>query len=170
MRGNMTITKDRVASIDYTLTGDDGQVIDSSNGRGPLEYIHGQGNIIPGLESALDGKKVGDSLKVSIKPADAYGEHNPKLIQPVPRTNFGNIQKIEVGMQFQARTPDGVHTVRVVKVDDDHVTIDANHPLAGQTLHFDVKVMEVRDARPEELEHQHVCHGECGGCNCGEEH
>lgn len=164
----MTITKDKVAAIDYTLTSDQGEVIDTSSGRGPLEYMHGQGNIIPGLENALEGKAQGDSLKVSIAPADGYGEYNPKLVQPVPRSNFGSIEKIEVGMQFQARTPGGVHVVRVVKVDPENVTVDANHPLAGKTLHFDVKVVSVRDARPEELEHQHVCNsgGDCSGC-CG---
>ena len=168
----MKITKDRVASIDYTLTGDDGKVIDSSNGRGPLEYIHGKGNIIAGLENALDGKTVGEALLVSVTPALGYGEHDPKLIQPVPRSNFGGIEKIEVGMQFQARTPGGVHMVRVVNVDDENVIVDANHPLAGQTLHFDVKIVSVRDAKPEELEHEHVCHAEggCGSCDCGGEH
>jgi FKBP-type peptidyl-prolyl cis-trans isomerase SlyD len=168
----MTIAKNRVAAIDYTLTGTDGQVIDTSEGRQPLEYIHGQGQIIPGLENALEGKDEGASLKVSIAPADGYGEYNPKLVQPVPRSNFGNVEGIEVGMQFQARTPGGVHVVRVVKVDEAEVTVDANHPLAGQTLHFDVKIVSVRDARPEELEHQHVCNsgGDCGGCGCGHEH
>lgn len=168
----MTITKNSVVAIDYTLTGDDNEVIDSSNGRRPLEYMHGQGNIIPGLETALEGKGEGESLKVNIAPGDAYGEYNPKLVQPVPRSNFGTIDKIEVGMQFQARTPGGMHVVRVVTVDSENVTVDANHPLAGKTLHFDVKVVSVRDARPEELEHQHVCNegGNCGKCGCGGEH
>lgn len=168
----MTIEKNKVAAIDYTLTGDDGQVIDTSKGRTPLEYVHGLGNIIPGLENALEGKGEGEALKVSIAPADGYGEYNDKLIQPVPRTNFAGIEKIEVGMQFQARTPAGVHVVRVVKVDEQNVTVDANHPLAGQTLHFDVTIVSVRDARPEELEHQHVCNegGNCGSCGCGGEH
>lgn len=166
----MTITKDRVATIDYTLTGDDGQVIDTSNGRSPLEYIHGAGNLIPGLESALEGKTEGETLKVSISPKDAYGEYNDRLVQPVPRSNFGGVENIEPGMQFQARTPQGVHVVRVTKVDEQTVTVDANHPLAGKTLHFDVKVVGVRDARPEELEHQHVCNsdGGCGNCGCGD--
>lgn len=168
----MTITKNSVVAIDYTLTGDDKEVIDTSNGRRPLEYMHGQGNIIPGLEHALEGKGEGESLKVSIAPAEAYGEYNDKLVQPVPRSNFGSVDKIEVGMQFQARTPGGVHVVRVVNVDPENVTVDANHPLAGKTLHFDVKVVSVRDARPEELEHQHVCNegGNCGKCGCGGEH
>lgn len=164
----MQIIKDKVASIDYTLTGDDGAVIDTSDGRGPLEYIHGQGRIIPGLEEALNGRSVGESFKISIPAGEAYGEHDENLIQPVPRANFGGIEKIEVGMRFHARTPHGAQEVKVVKVDDQHVTIDANHPLAGQTLHFAVKVIGVRDAKPEELEHQHVCHSEggCDGC-CG---
>lgn len=168
--GAMTIAKDKVASIDYTLTGDSGEVIDSSEGKRPLEYIHGQGSIIAGLEKALEGKAPGESLRVSIQAANAYGEHNPKLVQPVPRANFGGIPKIEVGMQFQSRTPNGVHVVRVVDVNDQHVTVDANHPLAGKTLHFEVKVLNVRDARPEELEHAHVCHsdGGCGSCGCGD--
>lgn len=168
----MTICKDKIASIDYTLTGDDGKVIDTSDGRGPLEYIHGAGNIIPGLESALEGKKLGEALRVSIAPKDAYGEYNEKLVQPVPRSNFAGAQKIEVGMEFQARTPQGVHVVRVTKVDDENVTVDANHPLAGQTLHFDVKIVAVRDAKPEELEHRHVCNSEggCGSCGCDHEH
>ena len=167
----MTITKNSVVAIDYTLTGDDSKVIDTSNGRRPLEYMHGQGNIIPGLESALEGKGEGQSLEVSIAPKDGYGEYNPKLVQQVPRANFGSIDKIEIGMQFQARTPQGVHVVRVVNVDPQSVTVDANHPLAGKTLHFDVKVVSVCDARPEELEHQHVCNegGNCGNCGCGHE-
>jgi FKBP-type peptidyl-prolyl cis-trans isomerase SlyD len=168
----MTITKNSVVAIDYTLTGDDNEVIDTSKGRSPLEYMHGQGNIIPGLENALEGKGEGETLKVNIAPADGYGEYNPKLVQPVPRANFGAIDKIEVGMQFKARTPQGVHVVRVVTVDPENVTVDANHPLAGKTLHFDVKVVSVRGPRPEELEHQHVCNegGDCGKCGCGGEH
>ena len=166
----MTITKNTVAAIDYTLTGDDGQVIDSSEGRSPLEFIQGTGNLIPGLELALEGKGQGDALKVSIAAADAYGEHDPKLVQPVPRTNFGEIDKIDIGMQFQARTPNGMHVVRVVGVDDQTVTVDANHPLAGKTLHFDVKIVSVREARAEDLEHSHACGegGGCGGGSCGE--
>jgi len=168
----MQIAQNRVAKFNYTLKDDAGKVIDSSDGASPLEYLHGQGGIIPGLEAAMEGKQAGDAFHVTIAAADAYGERNDKLIQQVPRANFGQIAKIEVGMQFQARTPHGMHVVTVTKVDEENVTVDGNHPLAGQTLHFDITVVSVRDAEPHELEHGHACdkhaHGGCGGC--GHEH
>ena len=157
----MNIAKDKVVSIDYTLTDDGGKVLDSSSGREPLAYLHGAGNIIPGLESALEGKGRGDQLNVSIKPPDAYGDRDDRMIQAVPRTAFGGAQNIEPGMQFQANTPAGPRVITVVGVEDDQVTVDANHPLAGQTLNFDVKVVDVRDATAAELEHGHV-HGPGG--------
>jgi FKBP-type peptidyl-prolyl cis-trans isomerase SlyD len=156
----MQIQDQKVVSIDYTLTGSDGQVIDSSQGRGPLAYLHGAGNIIPGLEKALTGKSAGDAVNAKIPPGEAYGEKDPQLVQAVPRDRFP-AQDIKVGMQFQAQGGGQSRVVTVVNVDPENVTIDANHPLAGQTLNFDVKVVDVRDATQEELAHGHV-HGPDG--------
>lgn len=157
----MQIANNVVASIEYTLTDDQGTVIDSSAGGEPLAYLHGAGNIIPGLEDALEGKKVGDSFKISIPPAEGYGEKNDALLQVVPRSMFQGVDQVEVGMQFHAQTDYGMQVITVAKVEGDNVTVDGNHPLAGQTLNFDVKVVEVRAATSEELEHGHV-HGPGG--------
>ena len=161
----MAVGKDKIVSIDYTLTGDDGNVLDSSKGREPLQYLHGAGNIIPGLESALEGKGEGDQVNISIPPGQAYGERDEKMVQPVPRSAFQGVQDIQPGMQFQANTQAGPRVVTIVDVNSDQVTVDANHPLAGQTLNFDVKVVGVRDATPQELEHGHA-HGP-GGAHHG---
>jgi FKBP-type peptidyl-prolyl cis-trans isomerase SlyD len=152
----MTVAKDKVVSIDYTLTGEAGKVLDTSQGRAPLEYLHGAGNIIPGLEGALEGKSQGDQLIVSVPPENAYGEKDPKLVQQVPRSAFAGVQEIKPGMQFQAQTQAGPRVISIVDVQGDNVTIDANHPLAGETLNFDVTVVGVRDATPEELSHGHA--------------
>ncbi|MGO1693496.1 MAG: FKBP-type peptidyl-prolyl cis-trans isomerase [Marinobacter sp.] len=148
----------RVVTINYTLTNNQGEELDSSRGEGrePLAYLEGAQNIIGGLESALNEKNVGDQVKVSVEPADGYGEINEELVQPVPRTAFEGVDTIEPGMQFQAQTPGGPQVVRVVEVNEETVTIDANHPLAGETLHFDVEVLEARDATDEEQEHGHA--------------
>ncbi|MEW6445305.1 MAG: FKBP-type peptidyl-prolyl cis-trans isomerase [Pseudomonadota bacterium] len=157
----MQISQNAVVTLDYRLTNDAGEVIDSSEGHGPLAYLHGHGNIIPGLEQALEGRTIGDSFKVSIEPAMAYGEMNPALTQTLPSSMFGGVDQISVGMQFHAQTDHGIEVVTVTAVEGDQVTIDGNHPLAGQTLHFDVTVREVREAQAEEIEHGHV-HGEHG--------
>lgn len=157
----MQIAKDKVASIEYTLTDNEGQVLDSSVGGEPLAYLHGAGNIIPGLEKALEGRQVGDTFTVSIAPAEGYGEKDDSLTQEVPRRMFAGVDEIEVGMQFHAQTDHGMQVITVAAVRDDIITVDANHPLAGQTLNFDVKVVEVRAASREELEHGHV-HGAGG--------
>ena len=159
----MKIAKNTVVSFDYTLKNDNGDVLDSSEGGQPLAYLHGAGNIIPGLEEALEGRAAGDEFQVSIEAADAYGEIDDELTQVVPRNLFQGVDQIEVGMQFQAQTAEGVQVVRIAAVEGDDVTIDANHPLAGERLHFDVNVAEVREASSEELEHGHV-HSEEG---CG---
>jgi FKBP-type peptidyl-prolyl cis-trans isomerase SlyD len=150
------VAKDRIVSIDYTLTGSEGNVLDSSQGREPLEYLHGASNIIPGLESALEGRSSGDQLNVSVPPEQGYGLHDPGLVQMVKRKAFQGANTIEPGMQFQGNTPQGPRIITVTDVKGDDITIDANHPLAGQTLNFDVKVVNVRHATPEELSHGHA--------------
>ena len=158
----MEIGKDKVVSIDYTLTGPQGQVLDSSEGRGPLTYMQGVGNLIPGLERELEGKSKGDQVKTTVPAADAYGERDDQLVQSVPRSAFQGIDNIQPGMQFQARGPGGQTTVvTVANVEGDQVTVDANHPLAGMPLTFDVTVVDVRDATDEEKQHRHA-HGPGG--------
>src|SRR5712671_4316919 len=154
----MEIGQDSVVSIHYTLTSDAGEVIDSSSGSDPLAYLQGHGNLIAGLERELRGKKAGDKLTVRIMPSEAYGEQDAALVQEVPRSAFGSDAKLQVGMQFQAESEHGHRTVTITKVVDDTITVDGNHPLAGQHLNFDVQVMDVRAATQEELSHGHI-HG-----------
>ena len=162
----MNIADKSVASIHYTLKNDEGEVIDSSEGHAPLDYIQGLGNIIPGLENALAGKAVGDKVQVVVEAADGYGEYSAEMVQELPRSMFQGVDTIEVGMAFQAQTPAGMQVVEVIEVDEETVTIDGNHQLAGQRLHFDVEVVGVREASEDELAHGHV-HAEGG---CGHEH
>lgn len=157
----MQITQDTVVSIHYTLTDDTGKTIDSSAGGEPLAYLHGNGNLIPGLERALEGKQAGDSLNVKISPAEGYGEHDKSLIQQIPRRVLKGIDNIHVGMQLQAQSDQGSRAVTVTHVAGDMVTIDGNHPLAGQNLNFEVQIADVRAATEEELAHGHV-HGPGG--------
>jgi len=152
----MKIDKDHVVTLHYTLTNDQGETLDTSSGGEPLAYLHGGMGIIPGLEKELTGKAVGDQFVVVIRPEDAYGEIREDLYDQVPREAFGDIDKIEVGMQFQAGDPSGnTRMVTIKAVEGEVVTVDANHPLAGQVLHFDVKIEDIRPATPEELEHGH---------------
>ncbi|MCA9271321.1 MAG: peptidylprolyl isomerase [Planctomycetales bacterium] len=159
----MQIAKDKVVTLDYTLTDDDGQILDSSEGRGDFVYLHGASNIIPGLESALDGKSPGDACQVVVAPADAYGERVEELVHTVSRENFADIDDLEVGMQFRVGLAEDEDEMimTVVEIGDDAVTLDGNHDLAGMTLHFDVAVRDVRDATAEEIDHGHV-HGPGG--------
>ncbi|RTZ57984.1 MAG: peptidylprolyl isomerase [Gammaproteobacteria bacterium] len=157
----MQISKNKVASINYVLKDNDGNVLDESSD-GSFAYLHGANNIIPGLENALEGKKQGDDVSVTIAPEDGYGEPNPALVQKVPRGAFPDDMEIKTGMQFQAAGENGQQTlVTVTEVQDDEITVDGNHPMAGKTLNFTVKVGEVRDASEEELSHGHV-HGPDG--------
>ena len=154
----MQVAKDKVISIDYTLTDAQGTELDTSRGRGPFAYIHGTGNIIPGLEAALEGKTAGDQVNAVIPPEKGYGARDEGLVQELARSQFDTEDEIQVGMQFHAMSESGPRVVTVVGVNADNVTIDGNHPLAGVTLHFDVTVKEIRDATSEELSHGHV-HG-----------
>lgn len=153
----MNITKHKVAAIHYTLRDNQGQVLDSSQGRAPLYYLHGENNLIPGMEEGLEGRATGDKFKIDVSPEKGYGRRDPQLVGEVPRNAFGN-QPVEVGMQFEAN--DG-QVVTITQIGPETVTVDANHPLADQDLHFDVEVVEVRDATSDELAHGHV-HGPGG--------
>ncbi|AQZ94690.1 peptidylprolyl isomerase [Halopseudomonas phragmitis] len=158
----MQIAANKAVSIDYTLTNDAGEVLDSSAGGAPLVYLHGAGNIIPGLEKALDGKQAGDELKVSVEPEEAYGEFSAELVAVLGRHMFEGVDELEVGMQFHASGPDGsMQIVTITALEGDEVTVDGNHPLAGQRLTFEVKVVSVRDASDDEIAHGHI-HGEGG--------
>lgn len=158
----MQAEANKVVSINYILRNDDNQVLDQSAPEAPLVYLHGHNNIIPGLEKELNGKAVGDTITVSVPPAEAYGEYDEGLIQSVPRAMFEGIDQIEPGMQFQAQMGEGVQIVTVKEADDETVTIDANHDLAGQTLHFEANIKDIREATQDELDHGHI-HGP--GCN-----
>jgi|TARA_B110000438_G_scaffold127850_1_gene124214 FKBP-type peptidyl-prolyl cis-trans isomerase SlyD len=154
----MKVEEHAVVLIHYVLTNNDKEVLDSSEGQDPLAYLHGTGHLIPGLEAQLLGKVAGDKLNVTVQPGDGYGEFNKELVQTVPRDVFEGVESIEPGMQFQTSNEGGSggEAITVVSVENDEVTIDGNHPLAGETLHFAVDIIEVREATAEELEHGHV--------------
>lgn len=157
----MNIADESVVSMHYTLKDDKGETIDSSDGGEPLTYLQGAGNIIPGLEEALMGKKKGDKLKVTIAPDKGYGERDERLVQSIPKAQFQNGDRLKPGMQFQIRSQGGPMVLTVVEVKDSEVVVDGNSPLAGQTLHFDVEITDVRAATEEEVAHGHV-HGPGG--------
>ncbi|MCV6627351.1 MAG: peptidylprolyl isomerase [Cellvibrionaceae bacterium] len=152
----MQLTDKMVGIIHYTLRNEGGETIDTSEGEAPLEYLHGYQNIVPGLELELAGKKVGDKLKTVIAAEQGYGEIDPNLIQELPLEMFQGVEKVEPGMEFHAETEHGLQIVEVVEVEQDTVTIDGNHPLAGLDLHFEVEVVGIREATADELEHGHV--------------
>ncbi|MDH5427058.1 MAG: peptidylprolyl isomerase [Nitrospirota bacterium] len=157
----LLIGKNSVVSVNYTLTDDAGKVLDSSDGSKPMLYLHGSGQIVPGLEKALEGKGEGDALKVRVEPAEAYGEVIPNGVKTIERAAFEGVDVVEVGMAFEAQAPDGsAQHIMVTKVEGDNVTIDINHPLAGVALNFDVKIVSVRAATKEELEHGHSHEGD----------
>lgn len=153
----MKIAKHSVVSIHYELTNDSGETLDSSEGQGPLTYLHGTGSLIPGLERELEGKQVGDELTAVITPGDGYGEQDDTLIRDIPRSAFGDVEDLSPGMQFQGGGEgEAPHVFTVTKITSDQVTVDGNHPLADMTLNFDVSIESIRDATPEELDHGHV--------------
>ncbi len=154
----MQVSDGKVVFIHYTLTNDQGEVLDSSKGGEPLGYVHGIGSIIPGLAKALEGKQKGDQFEVTVPPEEAYGQRDETLIQRLPRSAFPEEVDLVPGMQFQARSAAGTQIITVTAVEGDEVTVDSNHPLAGESLTFAVEVTEVREATDEERIHGHV-HG-----------
>ncbi|GJL64669.1 MAG: peptidyl-prolyl cis-trans isomerase [Nitrospirales bacterium] len=154
------IEKNSVVRMHYTLKDNDGNVIDRSEKSKPLSYLHGAGNIIPGLEKALTGKGEGDSVKVKIEPTDGYGEVDPELIKVIEKAAFEGVETLEAGMTFEAKAPDGTsQQIIIKKVEGNNVTIDTNHPLAGIILNFDIDIVGVREATKEELDHGHTHDG-----------
>jgi FKBP-type peptidyl-prolyl cis-trans isomerase SlyD len=157
----MPIAQNDVVSIHYTLKDDADKVLDSSAGGEPLAYLHGHGNLVPGLERALTGHDVGERLKVTVPAADGYGEYEQALVQKVPRRALKGIANLRVGMRLQAGTDHGHQAVTVTHIAGDMVTLDGNHPLAGRNLNFEIEITAVRAASEEELAHGHV-HGDGG--------
>ncbi len=154
------IANNHVVSFHYTLTNAEGEQLDKSQDQ-PLVYLQGAGNIIPGLEKAMEGKTVGEKFSVTIPAAEAYGEYNTDLVQEVPLQMFQGVENVEPGMQFQAQTDDGVQIVTIKAIEGENAIVDANFPLAGQDLTFDVEITDIREASAEELDHGHV-HGAGG--------
>ena len=153
----MKIGADLVVSVDYTLKNDAGEILDTNQGHPPLQYLHGHGEIVPGLEQALEGKETGDSVQVKVDSADGYGPHDEGKIIRVPRAMLPDDLEPEIGMQLLAEGPKGEQfPLRIVELSPQEATLDGNHPLAGQTLHFDVSIRGVRAATEEELEHGHA--------------
>lgn len=165
----MKIADKTVVQMHYTLTSDEGMVIDSSEGREPLQYIQGGHMIVVGLEKAMAGHEVGDKFDVKVIPSEGYGEYDERMTQEVPVSVFQGVDKVEAGMQFYAQTPAGPMPIRVKSVNGDKAVIDANHELAGKNLNFAIEVVSVREASEEELKpfEHHCC---CGGHKDGEEH
>ncbi len=159
----MTIVKNSIATLHYTLKDDAGEILDIADENNPFLYMHGVGGMIPGLEKALENGSAGDHIVVSVPPAEAYGERNPNLTQDVPREMFSEVddEEMVVGAQFQAQTDQGVEIITVAAIEGDTIKIDGNHPMAGETLHFDVTILDVRDATEEEISHGHP-HGPGG--------
>lgn len=157
-----TIAEGKVVSMTYVLKDSEGEVLDQADRNDPFEYLHGAGNIVPGLEDELVGLKAGDKKKVTVQPADGYGELDPQLQLSVKRTQFPPEVEVEAGMEFESRLPDGSSVVfTVTEIEGDMVSVDGNHPLAGETLHFDVEILSVRDATEDEKSHGHA-HGPDG--------
>jgi FKBP-type peptidyl-prolyl cis-trans isomerase SlyD len=157
----MKIADDKVVGIHYTLKDSDGTTIDSSEGRDPLYYLHGYGQLVPGLEDELEDKALNEKFNLKVKPEDAYGEYNKELVYVLDKSKFPDPEKVEIGMTFTSKTKEGEFNLNVINVEGDNVTLDANHPLAGRELDFDVEVVEIRDATKEEIDHEHV-HGANG--------
>ncbi len=169
----MKIERDTTVNVEYTLKNKNGDILDSSQAMGPLEYIHGYGMIIPGLERALEGKEEGESFKKEVPPSEAYGEVVDDLIMETNRSQFPEGLELKTGMEFEAGNGQTTRVAVIKKIDGDNITVDMNHPLAGETLYFDVKVISVKKTSEEELQAlvqsmSHSCGcGDTGSCGCG---
>jgi FKBP-type peptidyl-prolyl cis-trans isomerase SlyD len=152
----MQVEKNKVVEIDYTLKDGNGQLLDSSEGKQPLSYIQGVGNLIPGVENALEGKSSGERVQITVPPETGYGVRDDSLVLSVERDKFSQFEDLQEGVRFRMETPDGPMVFTVVKIGDGEVLVDGNHPLAGMTLNFDITIQSVRDATSEELDHGHV--------------
>ena len=164
----MEIRKDRAVTLDYVLTGDDGVVIESSKGKEPLSYIHGSGSLIKGFEAAMEGKSPKDAFSFTVNPGDGYGERREDLLFNASREQLNQVPELAVGMPLRVTTQEGAMVARIAEVHEDHVLLDANHPLSGKTLTFSVEVLDVREATPEELEEAHEDACGCSGGSCGD--
>ncbi len=158
----MKIAQDKAVTIHYTLKNDAGEQLESSFGGEPLAYLHGHHNLIPGLENALLDKEAGTKLDVRVPPEEGYGTRQEQLVEMVPKEMFGEGVEFEIGMQFHAESQQGTpYVVSITAIEEHQVQVDGNHPFAGETLHFEVEVVDVRDASEEEISHGHV-HGPHG--------
>ncbi len=164
----MEISLNKVVAISYQVRSEDGVLLDEMPKEQPLTYIHGHNNLVQGLEEALVGKKAGDHLEITVTADKAYGEHNENLVQRVPADVFEGVDELEVGMRFIADTDQGPLPVVITEVDGDEVVVDGNHMLAGQSLHFVVDVINVREASADEIEQEHTEATHAGGC-CGKD-
>jgi FKBP-type peptidyl-prolyl cis-trans isomerase SlyD len=173
----MRIEKNKVVSIRYVLRSPENEILDRSEEGSPLEYLHGAGSLIPGLERELEGKQPGDSFILDLEPRDGCGLYDDSLVMDMKREKFDTGGEITEGMEFEGRTENGEYRIfRVTAVKKNVITVDGNHPFAGRKLNFDIAVEAVRDATEDELAHAHFhagggcggCRGECpGGCGCG---
>ena len=152
----MKIEQNKVVSLAYTLTDTEENIIDQATSEEPFNILFGSGQIIEGLEKALEGKGEGDKFKITLDPEDAYGELVENMIEKVPLSQFEGVENLEAGMQLEAHTEEGLVIVTVKSIEGDTVILDANHPLAGYTLNFDVEVLAIREATEEEIDHGHA--------------
>jgi FKBP-type peptidyl-prolyl cis-trans isomerase SlyD len=163
----MRIAKDKAVTLEYTLSGDDGETIETSKGKEPLSYIHGSGGLIKGFETALEGKSAKDTFTFTVSPEEGYGERRQDLLFRVSREQLGQIPELKIGMPLRVQTSEGAMVAMIGEIHDDHVILDANHPLSGKILTFAVEILEVRDASSEELEEAHEEACGCGSSSCG---
>ena len=157
----MKVAKNTVVSLNYTLKNNEGEILDTSDGREPLVYLHGVGALIPGLENVLEGEGEGSKVSTVINPEDAYGDRTDELLHKVPKSGFTGDEEMQEGMRVQLETENGPAIAVISKIEGEEVTLDLNHPLAGMELHFDVEVVGIREAQQEEIEHGHA-HGPGG--------